>query len=209
MPIVFERVDVFDGMDMLRDQTVLVDGPAITAMGRAVNVPAVATRVDGLGKTLLPGLIDGHTHTFSADLRQALIFGVTTELDMFTDPRLAAALKRRNAQGDAADSPDFLSAGIPVTAPGGHLTQYAPVPIPTLERPEDAQAFVDARVAEGSDYIKIAYDDGVALGRTHPTTGRPFGILSRETLAAAIAAAHARRDAQSSTFHRSTTHARR
>src|SRR5262249_40905210 len=63
---------------------------------------------------------------------------------------------------------------------------------PTLERPADAQAFVDARVAEGSDYIKIAYDDGAALGRTHPATGRPFSILSRETLAAAIAAAHAR-----------------
>ena len=27
-------------------------------------------------------------------------------------------------------------------------------------RRSEAQAFVDARIAEGSDYIKIVYDDG-------------------------------------------------
>ena len=42
--------------------------------------------IDGKARTLLPGLIDGHTHAFFPDhLKQAAIFGVTTELDMFTD----------------------------------------------------------------------------------------------------------------------------
>jgi len=57
--------------------------------------------------------------------------------------------------------------------------------IPTIERPEEAQAFVDARIAEGSDYIKIVYDDGRAYGKSIPT-------LSKETMAAVIAAAHRR-----------------
>ena len=34
--------------------------------------------------------------------------------------------------------------------------------IPTIASAADAQAFVDARIAEGSDYIKIVYDDGAA-----------------------------------------------
>lgn len=188
---VFEHAAVFDGSTLLVDQSVVVYGGTIAAIGRAIQAPTDAERIDSAGRTLLPGLIDGHTHTMSPDLRQALVFGVTTELDMFTDPRLAAALKERNMRSEAADIPDLRSAGLAVTAPGGHLTQFAP-PFPTLEGPDQAQAFVDARVAEGSDYIKIAYEDGASLGRTHPTTGRPFGMLSKATLSAVVDAAHQR-----------------
>src|SRR5690606_10365677 len=48
-----------------------------------------------------------------------------------------------------------------------------------------AQAFIDARIAEGSDYIKIVYDDGRAYGMDVPT-------LDVRTLRAAIEAAHRR-----------------
>lgn len=57
------------------------------------------------------------------------------------------------------------------------------MPIPTLARAEDARAFVDARIAEGSDYIKIVKDDGSAYGLKWPT-------LSDDEVAAVIAAAH-------------------
>jgi hypothetical protein len=33
-------------------------------------------------------------------------------------------------------------------------------PIPTIAAPERAQGFVDARIDEGSDYIKIIHGDG-------------------------------------------------
>ena len=46
------------------------------------------------------------------------------------------------------------------------------MPIPTLASAADAQAFVDARIAEGSDYIKIVYDDGAAYGMRSPTLDR-------------------------------------
>jgi dihydroorotase-like cyclic amidohydrolase len=43
--------------------------------------------VDGVGATLLPGLIDSHVHAMrAANLTRALAFGVTTELDMFCVP---------------------------------------------------------------------------------------------------------------------------
>jgi imidazolonepropionase-like amidohydrolase len=56
---------------------------------------------------------------------------------------------------------------------------------PTVDDPADAQAFVDARIAEGSDYIKIIYDDLSSIGRHQP-------MLDKRTLKAVVDAAHAR-----------------
>ena len=66
------------------------------------------------------------------------------------------------------DRADLLSAGTLATAPGGHGTQFG-MPIPTLTSAEEAEAFVNARVAEGSDYIKIIIEDGSEMGITMPT----------------------------------------
>jgi hypothetical protein len=48
----------------------------------------------------------------------------------------------------ALDSTDLLSAGNVVTPLMGHGTEYD-LPVPTLAAAQDAQAFVDARIAEG------------------------------------------------------------
>lgn len=42
MAIEFEHVDVFDGTDVSIHQTVLIDGPVITATSRSVEIPADA-----------------------------------------------------------------------------------------------------------------------------------------------------------------------
>jgi imidazolonepropionase-like amidohydrolase len=184
---VFQHVRIFDGVRVLPSDTVLVRGDTIAAVGTAdeLAIPLDATIVDGTGQTLLPGLIDAHTHVMSpAALRQALIFGVTTELDMFTDWRLARQLKALQTQEAGSELADLRSAGTAVTAPGGHGTQFAPS-IPTISGPDEAQAFVDARLAEGSDYIKIMYEDGKA-------TGHALDTISPATLAAVVAAAHRR-----------------
>jgi hypothetical protein len=76
----------------------------------------------------------------------------------------------------------LISAGTLATAPGGHGTQYG-LPIPTLTKPDEAQGFVDARIAEGSDFIKIIYDDWSTFSLSRPT-------LSLEIIAALIEAAH-------------------
>src|SRR5690606_17199700 len=118
----------------------------------------------------LPGLIDAHTHAFGDALREALVFGVTTELDMFTDHRQAARWKAEQLETGAPGRADIFSAGTLVTAPGGHGTEYG-IHIPTLTTPDSAQAFVDARLAEGSDWIKLVVDDGSAYGIRFPTLG--------------------------------------
>ena len=181
----FRGVRVFDGERMLGERDVLVQDGRIARVGTGISAPAGAAVVDGRGKTLLPGLIDAHTHTFGGDVgRQALVFGVTTELDMFTIPQTAAAARAEQAAGRARDRADLFSAGVLVTAPGGHGTEYG-IRIPTLTSPDSAQVFVDARIAEGSDFIKLVYDDGHAYGMRLPT-------LTPEVMRAAIAAAHRR-----------------
>lgn len=49
---------------VIEDGVVLIDGNRIRAVGRRgeVNIPAAARQVDLAGKTIIPGLIDGHAH---------------------------------------------------------------------------------------------------------------------------------------------------
>ena len=57
---------VFDGTAIHEGWTVLVDGDSIVAAGPAssVHAPANAVHIDLPGMTLLPGLIDAHSHVF-------------------------------------------------------------------------------------------------------------------------------------------------
>ncbi len=181
-----QNARVFDGVRMLPRASVLIVDAKIQAVGPDLTLPAGAHLIDAAGKCLLPGLIDAHAHIQSPeDLKTAVVFGVTTYLDMFTLHTMAAAMRAEQQAGKAFDRADLRSAGTLVTAPGGHGTEYG-VSIPTLAGAKDAQAFVDARIAEGSDYIKLVKDDGSAFGFHRPT-------LDRQTLAAAIAAAHLRK----------------
>ncbi len=179
--LLFRNARVFDGTRVLEATDVLVRDGKIAAVGKGLEGAQV---IDASGKTLIPGLIDAHTHAFGDALEQALIFGVTTELDMFTDARMAQAMREEQKAGRASARADLFSAGTLVTAPGGHGTEYG-MPIPTIKAPDEAQAFVDARIAEGSDWIKIVLDDGKAYGRSMPTVGV-------DTMRAVIEAAHRR-----------------
>jgi hypothetical protein len=155
-PVLFQKVRVFDGAKVIPETDVLIEGGKIKEIG--VNLPVGNSHVvDGTGKTLLPGLIDSHVHVHGAEtLEQALIFGVTTELDMMMQPRMEAQLKATPSDNRAS----FFSAGFPATAPGGHGTEYG-FNVPTLVKPQAAEGFVEDRIREGSDYIKLMYTAGV------------------------------------------------
>ncbi len=184
-PIAITNVRIFNGTRVIPRGTVVLKGRKIAAVGPKVAVPAGAEVIDGKGATLLPGLIDGHTHSWGDVLARAAVFGVTTELDMFTDPSFARSMREEQAADGAPGRADLYSAGFLATAPGGHGTEYG-LPVPTLTRPEEAQAWVDARLAEGSDYIKIVLEDGKLYGREIPS-------LDKATTAALADAAHRRK----------------
>lgn len=151
-----QRVRVFDGDRLHSNMTVVVRDGLIRSVQTDTLVPPELEVIDGSGRTLLPGLFDSHVHIWGDGLTQALAFGVTTVLDMFTDPSWAAERRAEQRSGDATGRSDLLSAGLLVTAPGGHGTQYG-IEIPTITTPEEAREAVELRLAQGSDYIKIIY----------------------------------------------------
>lgn len=175
---VVRDVRVFDGERVHERVNVVVRDGRIAAVGNAA--PRDLPVVDGTGRTLLPGLIDAHGHVSSeTSLRNAARFGVTTVLDMLTSTEVAQASRTRRGQAERSDIAALYTAGTPVEAPGGLATQFG-IPFRTISSPEEAPGIVKERIAAGSDYIKIIYEPGVPF----------FSSISRETLAAVIAAAH-------------------
>jgi imidazolonepropionase-like amidohydrolase len=104
---------------------------------------------------------------------------------MLMDLKLAIEEKNEQSTNKADDRADLFSSGYAATAPGVHGTEYG-MKFPTLTGPQEPQAWVDDRIAEGSDYIKIMYEKGGDTGQG----GRPS--IDKPTLQALIDAAHAR-----------------
>ncbi|MFE5559154.1 amidohydrolase family protein [Streptomyces sp. NPDC056544] len=187
-------VRVFDGERGAGVQDVVLEDDLIVAVCTPGAAGAADVEVDGRGRTLLPGLIDAHTHVFDGSLAEALRHGVTTELDMFCLPRPLARHRQLAAERD--DVADLRSAGLLATAPGGHPTQLIAALTGTLldpaevteidfvTDPERAADFVEARLAEGSDFLKLVIDDGTMHGTDLP-------VMSPAVAAALTAAAHA------------------
>ncbi|MGK2962275.1 MAG: amidohydrolase family protein [Gemmatimonadaceae bacterium] len=179
------NVRVFDGERTRAAQTVVVRGGRIIAIDADARVPTGTPVIDGRGKTLLPGFIDSHVHAWGDAQSDALRFGVTTALDMLGDSQRLPALRQQRASLARTLQADLWSAGHAVTAPGGHGTQFG-MEVPTLADDGDPAGFVAARVAEGSDYIKLIVEDMSEFGAK-----KRWPTITARQVAATIAAAHA------------------
>src|SRR5258707_2172112 len=146
---VFEgaRVIVGDGR-VLDNTTIVVSGGKITQVGGAP--PAGATRVNLSGKTVMPSIIDTHTHLSTnrdalvRDLRQRAYFGVGAALSLGTDNYELLDLRNKDTPGMAR----FFSAGKGISRTEGR---------PTLEinSMEEARKAVQTNVAHKVDIIKV------------------------------------------------------
>lgn len=172
-------VRLFDGFKVIEDAFVVVREGRVVAVGPDIDLPAATIRIRADGQTLIPGLIDSHVHSFGAARQDAARFGVTTLLDMFTDPILLAGARDARDSLAPTDAADLFSSGMLATAPGGHGSQYG-VRVDTLTDPSAAADWVSDRIAEGSDYIKIIIEP---LGGRLPT-------LDRNLVEALVKAAH-------------------
>jgi imidazolonepropionase-like amidohydrolase len=104
---------------------------------------------------------------------------------MLMDLNLFRAMKQEQQGNRANDRADLFSSGYAATAPGGHGTEKG-LSLPTISDPKGAQTWVDNRIAEGSEFIKVIYENGGDTGQG----GRPS--IDRATLQALVVAAHAR-----------------
>ena len=179
---------IFDGDRVIDDTTVVINGALIQAVGG--EVPAGARVINGHGATLMPGLIDSHVHTDMHGLRDALLFGVTTELEMNGH----WTKKKRKEIDERSDIADLRSSGMGITPPRGHPTEYMSSSsnllirlfyrYPCVSTADEAIKFVDKQIAQGADYIKIFIEDGSCIG----FPGLP--VLDDEILIAAVKEAH-------------------
>jgi imidazolonepropionase-like amidohydrolase len=185
-------VRIFDGERVLNKQTVTIKGEKIINVGGPA--PAGAEIVDAKGCTLLPGLIDAHSHPKMETLNFSLTFGVTTTFQM-QGFRPKEITERR-------DVTDCLTSFAAIGAPGGHPSELLTPEDAAQQKammakmggvapqkkyattPEEAASIVAERVEQGADYIKIMIEDGTVFG--HP--GTPD--LTDEVIAATCAEAH-------------------
>lgn len=152
--LLIDNVRVVQNGELSAPQSILLQDGVIADIGP--DIESDAKRIDGSGLTAIAGLIDAHTHSYGSALEDALRFGVTTNIDMFTDISLLGDAKGSRESGAQTDKTDLFSAGMMATAPGGHGTQYG-IAIETLTQPAQADAWIAKRKAEGSDFIKMVY----------------------------------------------------
>lgn len=74
-PILLKNVNVFDGVNekLQMGTDVLIEGKLIKEIGKNLSSEN-ATVIDGQGKTLIPGLIDAHWHTYYSNAPQSILF---------------------------------------------------------------------------------------------------------------------------------------
>ena len=192
--VLIRHARVFDGVRMIGTRDVMVQGGRIAAIGRHLAAPREIEIVDAQRRVLLPGLIDGHVHVFPGAQRDALRFGVTTVFDMYSladRPMIERWRTQRMSDSEVAEA-DTFTAGVGATPPGGHPTELMKdlpagvAPPPTLAAGDDTGAFMRARVAAGSDYIKVLQDDG---GR--PDRAASLPAFTQTRFATVLAAAKA------------------
>ena len=126
-PLAIEHVRLYDSVHatMADDQTVVVSGDRIVSVSPAASaqVPQNAERIDGHGKTLLPGLFDMHAHAQPSDGIMNIASGVTSIRDMGNDINDLATMQQQWKEGSAI-GPRVSKAGLidgrdPMQAPTG------------------------------------------------------------------------------------------
>src|SRR5438128_8092093 len=209
--VVLRNVRVFDApravvAEGLRD--VVVGDGRIAAVAPPGVVAAGIAELDGHGGTLLPGLVDVHTHTGASayppwrvvfpdvqdNLAAFLYAGVTTVLDL---GNLTPEVFRERARisSGAHLGPRLYAAGPIFTAPGGHPAEVLRAWLPWYLRwyvlpratrevstAEDGRRAVAALLPERPDILKLAIDAGA---------GGDVPCLAPQTIAAITAAGHA------------------
>ena len=175
------RLIVGDGAAPIDNAIFIVSGNRFTQIGRAgqVQIPAGARRVDLRGKTVMPAIIDTHTHlatdrpTLVDQLQRKAYYGVAVAMSLGQDTGNVAFQVREETIPNAAR---FRTAGRGFTMPEPGRTE-APYWVSTV--PEALKAMQELS-ARKPDLVKIWVDDRNGM----------YKKLTPELYGAIIEAAH-------------------
>jgi len=140
------------GRSPVADAVVVVEGSRIRSVGirGQVSYPPNANVINLRGRTVLPGLIDGHVHLKEYQLPMFLPYGVTTIADIHNDTAWILA-QREALKSGRIKGPRLFVSGARVSGPLGTATPESPI-VGTVE---DARAYVRSLVKAGVDLIKV------------------------------------------------------
>lgn len=197
--VLFRNVRVFDGRSAALSglTTVLVRGNTIAAIGNgAVPAGPVATIIDGGGRTLMPGLIDAHTHIMFATLSQVAIFtgdigfvnvaATKAANDMllrgFTSIRdLGGPVfgLKRGIDAGLVPGPRIWPSGAFLSQTGGHGDFRLPNDLPA--RPGEytySERVGAAAIADDADTVRLRAREQLALGASQVKLMAGGGVAS-------------------------------
>jgi imidazolonepropionase-like amidohydrolase len=201
--IAIHHARLIDGTGaVLERATVVVRGSKIVATGpsRTVTIPKGATRIDGRGHTVMPGLIDCHVHLclgaepdvvaaveseqpFSTLLksskhaRATVEAGFTTVRDVGSRDHSIFALKQAIEAG-VVPGPRIVGAGLAICMIGGHARFIGQ----EVQGVEQVRQAVAAQVGAGAGVIKVIASGGVLTPGTSPDQAQ----MTPEELLAAV-----------------------
>jgi imidazolonepropionase-like amidohydrolase len=201
--LAIRSVRIIDGTGRTIERaTVIVRGTVITAVGsdRDLSLPRGATKIDGRGLTLLPGLIDCHVHLClggepdvveaiaqetptltllksSQAARKSLEAGFTTLRDVGSRDHSIFTLQQATNAG-LVPGPRIVAAGLAICMIGGHARFIGQ----EVEGAEQVRAVVRAQIAAGAGVIKVIASGGVLTPGTSPDQAQ----MTVEELRAAV-----------------------
>ena len=190
---------VFDGRsDKLADgMNVLIEGNKIARVSKAaIAPPAGATLIDANGRTLMPGLIDAHTHIMFATVPQVAVLtadvgflnvaAVKAADDMllrgFTSVRdLGGPVfgLKRGIDAGLVPGPRIWPAGAFISQSGGHGDFRLPNDLPA--RPGDftfSERAGAAAIADNADLVRQRVREQLALGASQIKLMAGGGVAS-------------------------------
>jgi imidazolonepropionase-like amidohydrolase len=181
-----------------RDQTILIAGARIAAIGRGLRIPPGVPRLDGRGRFAIPGLWDMHVHVLAqadgpqaiATLAQMLRGGVVGLRDMGSTLGELAAFRAALAN-NRQPLPDLVAAGPVVNGPATPWSRPIELHVAAPAEAADAVAGLAAggaqfvKVYSGLDAASYAATVAAAQARGLPVAGHlPFAIDLQTAVAA-------------------------
>src|ERR1044071_9186615 len=150
------RLIVGDGR-VIENATLIVDGARIAQVGSAAEVRAAAgaTRVNLAGKTVMPMIVDTHTHLSTTrealirDLKRRAYFGISAALSLGLDGFDLLGLRNELIPGAAR----FFSAGKGITRTEPNRPTFQ------INSEAEARKAVQENAAHRSDIVKIWVDE--------------------------------------------------